>query len=362
MKQRLSNIELLRIISMLMIVTLHLLSFGGMLNTYNSFSIRGVCVWITESLCFVAVNCYVLISGYFLTDSKFKFKKLFNIWIEALFYSLVIYGVLLLTNKIEFGYKAFLQSLFPIILKNYWFVTVYAVLYILSPFLNKLIHSLNKKQYFYLILVIFIIFSTWSTLIPPSNTINYGGSYSISWFICLYLVAGYLKLFYSNKQIKKRFCLFVYLIASIINVIAFFGIKALNISLILPDFLYNYYSITVLIAAISLFLFFKDLKIKQKFIDKIVNFFAPTTFAIYLIHGNPNIRSILWEKFYFVSTEPFIKMILLIIIVPILLFILFALIDKLRFVLFKFVKEMIPNNKFFKFSYLKKWEETLCQK
>lgn len=152
------------------------------------------------------------------------------------------------------------------------------------------------------------------------------------------------------------------MIASIINVIAFFGIKALNISLILPDFLYNYYSITVLIAAISLFLFFKDLKIKQKFIDKIVNFFAPTTFAIYLIHENPNIGSILWEKFYFVSTEPFIKMILLIIIVPILLFILFALIDKLRFVLFKFVKEMIPNNKFFKFSYLKKWEETLCQK
>lgn len=362
MKQRLSNIELLRIISMLMIITLHLLSFGGLLNTYNSFSARAVCVWLVESLCFVAVNCYVLISGYFLVDSNFKFKKLFNIWIEVLFYSLLIYVALLLTNKVNFGYKAFLKSLFPIILRNYWFVTVYMVLYILSPFLNKLIHSLNKQQYFYLILIILVLFSLWSTIIPPADTINYGGSYSISWFICLYLISGYLKLFYSNKQINKSLCILVYLIASIINVVAYFVIKALNINLILPDFLYNYYSITVLISAISLFLFFKNLSIKSKFIDRTINFFAPATFAIYLIHENPNIRGVLWENFYFVSNEPFIKMLFLIIIIPILLFVLFAVMDKIRVVLFNFIRKIMPNNKFFKFSFFKKWEETLCQK
>lgn len=362
MKQRLSNIELLRIISMLMIIALHLLSFGGLLNTYNSFSVRAVCVWLLESLCFVAVNCYVIISGYFLVNSKFKFKKLFNIWIEVLFYSLIIYLGLLLTKKIQFGYKAFLQSLFPILLKNYWFVTVYAVLYILSPFLNKLIHSLNKQQYFYLILIILIFFSLWATVIPPAGTINYGGSYSISWFICLYIIAGYLKLFYSNKQIKKSICLFVYVITSLINVITYFGIKALNIKFILPDFLYNYYSITVVIAAISLFLLFKNLEIKNKFIDKAINFFAPTTFAIYLIHENPNIRDILWEKFHFVSNEPFAKMIFLIIVIPISLFVLLSLVDKLRLILFRSIAKIVPHNEFLKYKSLKKAEEILCQK
>ena len=71
MKQRLSNIELLRIISMLMIIMLHLLSFGGMLNTYNTISAKAIFIWLMESLSFVAVNCYVIISGYFLVDSNF---------------------------------------------------------------------------------------------------------------------------------------------------------------------------------------------------------------------------------------------------------------------------------------------------
>ena len=171
--------------------------------------------------------------------SNFKFKKLLNIWIEVLFYSLIIYSTLIFTNKIEFGYKALLKSFFPILLRNYWFVSVYVILYILSPFINKLIHSLNKKQYSYLVLIVFIFFSLWSTIIPPANTINYGGSYSISWFICLYLIAGYLKRFYSDKKIKKSICLCVYFIASLLNVIAYFGIKKLNIEFILPDFLYN---------------------------------------------------------------------------------------------------------------------------
>ena len=185
MKQRLSNIELLRIISMLMIIMLHLLSFGGMLNTYNTISAKAIFIWLMESLSFVAVNCYVIISGYFLVDSNFKLKKLLNIWIEVLFYSLIIYFTLIFTNKIEFGYKALLKSFFLILLRNYWFVSVYAILYILSPFINKLIHSLTKKQYSYLVLIVFIFFSLWSTIIPPADTINYGGSYSISWFICL---------------------------------------------------------------------------------------------------------------------------------------------------------------------------------
>lgn len=362
MKQRLSNIELLRIISMLMIIMLHLLSFGGMLSTYNTFSLRSFFIWFIESLCFVAVNCYVIISGYFLTDSNFKFKKLFNIWIEVLFYSLIIYFILLFTNKISLGYKDLLKSFFPILLRNYWFVTVYFILYILSPFINKLINSLDKKQYSYLILVIFIVFSLWSTIIPPSDTINYGGSYSISWFICLYLIAGYLKRFYSDKKIRKSICISIYFITSLLNVIAYFGIKKLNIKFVLPDFLYNYYSVTVVIAAISLFIFFKNIKIKNNFLKGAINFFAPTTFAIYLIHENPNIRAILWENFYFITSQPFIKMVIITIITPILLFIVFSLIDKLRLIIFNIIKKVIPNIKIFPFRRVKELEETLCQK
>ena len=362
MKKRLMNIELLRIVSMLMIIELHLLVFTKTLDTYNTFSKKSVFIWLVESLCYVAVNCYVLISGYFLVDSKFKFKKIITIWIEVLFYSLIIYFTLLITHKISFTAESFKKSICPFLFRNYWFVTVYITLYIVSPFLNKLINSLNKTQYTYLILIIFIFFSIWNTFIPHSDTINYVKNYNISWFICLYFIAGYLKKFYSDKKIKKSICIFIYLISSAINILAYFVIKKFEIKFIRPDFLYYYFSITVLTASISLFMFFKNLTINNKVVKKIIGFFAPTTFGIYLIHENPNLRNIIWQKFNFIKYCSPIQMVALIIIMPICLFITLSLIDKLRLVIFSIFNKVKYNKTPHEFRCVKNLEDTLCQK
>ena len=364
MKKRLSNIELLRIMSMLMIITLHLLSFSGLLETYKNFSFTSLLVWGLESLCFVAVNCYVLISGYFLIDSSFKFKKLFKIWIEVFFYSVIIYLSLLFTKTITFGYASLLKSFFPILLGNYWFISVYTILYILSPFLNKLVHALNKSQYLYLIILIFLIFSVWNTFIPAIDTINYGGSYSISWFICLYIIAGYLKRFPFRKNIRNWLYLFIYLLCSIINVFAYFLIKKLNITFLRPDFLYNYYSITVLIAAVNLFLFFKGLNnVSNSSIQKLIAFFATSTFGIYLIHENPYVRPILWNFFKFLNNQSFINILLAVITIPMTLFVFFMLLDKFRVFIFYITQKIFSNKKkSFHFKSLNMLEEKLCQK
>ena len=60
-KKRNSNIKFLRIIAMLMVVTLHMLNFGGLLEKSNTTTLKGFLIWFLESLCFVAVDCYVLI-------------------------------------------------------------------------------------------------------------------------------------------------------------------------------------------------------------------------------------------------------------------------------------------------------------
>lgn len=360
MEKRLTNIELLRIISMLMILSLHLLVFSGLLTTYNNFSIRSLFVWTLESICFVAVNCYVLISGYFLVDSNFNYKKICKLWITVFFYSTSIYIILLFTKKIDLTMKSAISSIFPISLGNYWFATTYIVLYILSPFLNLLIHSLNKKQYQHLLILIVSIFSIWATFIPQGNTINYGGSYSISWFICLYFIAGYLKIFYKNNSIKNYIYLLGYVFLSCINVLLYFGLTKLNSSFIRPDFLYNYYSITITLASICLFLFFKNIKIKNAFFNKLIYFFAPTTFGIYLIHENSNIRQLLWSKFYFIADTNIMIMILLIMIVPFILFFIFAIIDKIRILIFKLFENLRKTNKLLKIS--AKSEDFICQK
>lgn len=151
MKKRCSNIEALRIISMLMILMLHLLNYGRLLEKSNVLTAKEFCIWFLEALCFVAVNCYVIIGGYFLVDSNFKIKRILKIWSETLFYSILIYSIFYFTIYQEKTVKETLINFFPVFLRNYWFVTVYIVLLILSPFLNKLINSLSQKQYTYLI-------------------------------------------------------------------------------------------------------------------------------------------------------------------------------------------------------------------
>ena len=71
---RQTGIELLRIVTMLMIIGLHYLLFGGPL--FHAKGLNQKLAWFIEAFFFVAVNCYVLISGYFLVTKKnFHMKK-----------------------------------------------------------------------------------------------------------------------------------------------------------------------------------------------------------------------------------------------------------------------------------------------
>ena len=81
-KDRQMNYELLRIIAMLMIVCLHYLSKGGALgDPKQELTTNGYLAWLIEAFCLVAVNVYVLISGYFGVDSQnFTIRKPLKIW------------------------------------------------------------------------------------------------------------------------------------------------------------------------------------------------------------------------------------------------------------------------------------------
>lgn len=75
-----TGLDLLRIMAMLMILTLHYLGKGGALQVEGKTS---YIVWFLEISCMVAVNVYILISGYFLVDSKFSWKKVFKLCKET---------------------------------------------------------------------------------------------------------------------------------------------------------------------------------------------------------------------------------------------------------------------------------------
>ena len=143
---RQTNFELLRIISMAMIISLHYLGKGEILNNVHIGTTSYYFAWIIESGCYIAVNCYVLITGYFMINSQFKLEKLLMLWLQVVFVMVGSYLILCICGMADFNIKEFISNFFPITLEKYWFVTVYFQLYLLSPILNIIIKMFERQQ------------------------------------------------------------------------------------------------------------------------------------------------------------------------------------------------------------------------
>ena len=289
------GLDILRIISMIMIVFLHVLVKGRFVSNIYNIELYKI-AYIFETLFIIAVNCYVLITGYFQEDSKFKIRKVINIWIKVVFYSISIYIIILLFGQKEFNIKDCIKSIFPILTNEYWFVNCYILLYILSPFLNKLIDQLNKKDFQKLLIILFVAFCLLTSILPLNYTFDKTKGYGIIWLIVLYFVGAYIKRFVKGNY-KNRYNLCFYFVASIITYIAYLIIgylcKVLNIEDITSRLL-NYNFITVFLASVFLFLYFKNLEIKNLKVINIVSKITPLTFAVYIMHEQVVLRDILY--------------------------------------------------------------------
>lgn len=298
--ERNTGLDLLRIISMIMVIMLHYLGKGKLLDINNVYKVNHILFSLLESLSIVAVNCYVLISGYFLVKSEFKFKKFLKLWGEVVFYSIAVYIVVVLLGLKQFSISDAIKSCFPIITERYWFVNSYLAMYLLSPYLNKLIYALSQKEYKNMLLILIILFSV-LTVLPSDYLLDQTGGYGIIWFVCLYLIAGYIRLHVTEDTINKyknKYLLF-YIVSSILTAIGFVVLKYLSVKLNVKDIsekLLFYNMPLVLISSVFLFLYFNTIKIKNKNINNIILKIAPLTFAVYLIHEQFTLRTVLYKN------------------------------------------------------------------
>ena len=286
-----SALELLRIISMILIImhhySVHGFGYDGANLTLNDF--------IVQVLSFggkFGVNCFILITGYFMISSKFKIKKLVKIIFEVFTYSIVIFLVFCLIDKSNFSVKNLMQSLFPIIFTKYWFATTYVLLYIFSPYINMLVKTLDKKKHGILILTLVLIFS----IIPTFATISGSPGFSnLAWFVTLYLIGGYIKLYPINamKNVKKNALYTIIIFLLIVLSVIFIDILAkTKVSFASEEtYFMDMNKVPMLLCSITMFLTFSNLNIKN---NKVINGLALTMFGVYLIHDNPLVRHALW--------------------------------------------------------------------
>lgn len=201
-RKRAANLDLLRIVSMLLIILLHSIDHSGVLEQteFSPGPIRFY-VWFTYAMTQVCVNLYVMLSGYFLVNASFRIQKLVSLWLESVFYGFGLKLVFMLTGQEPFSAASLLSCFFPITTGRYWFLTIYVGLYLISPFLNHLVRTMDERQHACLNICLFVLFSLWSSIHPAIAGMNSGGGWGLTWFVVLYLLAAWLRLYYrpNNK-------------------------------------------------------------------------------------------------------------------------------------------------------------------
>ena len=198
MKKRVVSIELLRMLAMMMVVTLHYLDKGHVLPALTGeMGLNGYVAWGLESLSIVAVNVYMLISGYFLVESKFKPGRLVELLCQVLFYTILVPSVLLAVGVLEPGYfnvYHILRDILPVQMEQYWFITAYVIMYLFSPILSTAARAMKKEQLKGTVIALLLFFAVSKTILPVELAVDKAGNDGI-WFLCVFLVAAYIRLY-----------------------------------------------------------------------------------------------------------------------------------------------------------------------
>lgn len=147
---------------MIFIVAHHLFFHGGALYMNACFN-KFFTLFLNPG-CKIGINCFVLISGYFLCKSKYKSKKIFTFILDVFTYSVLIMLMFALTGYSQFDLKDYIHFAMPITFDEYWFATAYLGMYILYPFLNMFISSVSEQKYRCILIILGIMFSLIPTL------------------------------------------------------------------------------------------------------------------------------------------------------------------------------------------------------
>ena len=140
--ERQPNFELLRIVLMLFIIAGHITMYSGKLKDLGTtdYYISN----FLRSFTMVAVNAFVLLTGYFGTNRNWK--KLIKLDLRVCFYTWVGLALAVTFGIHTISLTKDIQLLFPVITKQYWYVTIYFVLCIFSPYLNVFLESISEKM------------------------------------------------------------------------------------------------------------------------------------------------------------------------------------------------------------------------
>lgn len=276
-----SNIELMRIIMMLMILIHHVICHGiysvdsilchvGPVNSTMAIAL------VVNSFCYIGVNGFILISGYY--GITFKLRSLLNLYLICAFYSFIMHGIEIFvwgTKEICLGTIKDVVLVFS--QQDYWwFIRCYVILYLMSPMLNKALNIFDKKE-FQITLVLLTIanlyFGYWW------GRYNENG-YNVAQFVYMYVIGRYIGRFIdlnskdlSRKRMLMTYVLFMFIYSALSICSHYVGISHWK------SFPYN--NPLLILGAVAFLLFMLSFHFNSLLINRI----AKSCLSIYLLQN-----------------------------------------------------------------------------
>ena len=290
---RQSNVELLRIIAIIGVVVLHINNpfLGGGLSYVQHGSLNFYVLYALESLFMCAVDLFMLISGYFMCNGKTR-----DLWkpIELIVQVILINESLYICQKLvshgSISWGSVIKNLIP---ANY-FVILYCTVYIVSPFINKLIDSLSERGFRNFIIVLFLLFAVYPSVVDVLGELqgeafiglSTVGAYGSQWgytfinFAMMYIIGAYIRKCWSKLGEAGRPALIGALVCCVMILVAWARIND-KTGYLAERTAWDYCNPVVIIEAAIIFVLFTRLNIGTV---KPVNILAKACFTTFLVH------------------------------------------------------------------------------
>ncbi len=279
--ERMAQLDVLRIALSLFVIVLHFNneSFGGALRFAEGHAREFTL--LTEALTIPAVNLFIMLSGYFLIEKQSRYLvKPFHLFFITMGYGGLIGLVKMLLSK-SFSLRALVHCVLP----TRYFLWLYCTLYLLSPWINVVLQKITKQQYKLLLLLMFVLFSAWPTIVDifcgirgtvingvsTVSLTNNGAGYTLVNFVFMYVIGGYIRKYAPRISRLKSFA-------------GYFGcVIAIFILMHFTMTAVNYDNVFVTLSAVFLFLLFQTCKFPN---GKIIQSLSGITFQVFIIHGH----------------------------------------------------------------------------
>ena len=300
------GVDILKCICMFMVVVLHVNSYAGGLSDNVFGTSISTSSWLLDALCYAAVDCFAMTTGYLMIDHIFLYRRVIPLWCQVLFYSvgwLCIFKCFFPNQTPTFGSYSFALYFAPAIGSRYWYFTAYFPLFFLIPFINKCLISLSKMQYIGLLVTILLLFSVLPTL-WGTDAFRTNSGVSMIWLTCCYCFGGYIKKFGVPIIFRScNTCFLLYLSCCLLTWISRISFPVFKEAFQLGEdtvklydrIFYQYVSPTTILEAFAMLCLFTQIIIQRSYIKKTVKLFGQLSFGVYLAHMHPLVKQY-WLK------------------------------------------------------------------